>query len=37
MEGQGKLMFPNGDFYDGQFKANNFHGFGKYSCVEGDC
>ncbi len=28
--GQGKLTYPNGDFYDGQWEKNKKHGNGKY-------
>lgn len=30
MNGVGKLRYPSGDYYEGQFKDNNFHGAGKY-------
>lgn len=35
MSGIGKLIFPNGQFYEGSFKNNHFNGKGKYYSHDG--
>jgi len=34
-EGKGTLFYPNGDKYDGGWKADNYDGYGKLSGVNG--
>ena len=29
MDGYGRLIFVNGDYYEGEFKENKANGFGK--------
>lgn len=33
-EGKGKFKFINGDIYEGEFKNDKFHGYGKFICKE---
>ena len=35
-EGKGTFWIANGDQYEGEFRGNMFHGFGKYSWANGD-
>ena len=35
MHGFGKLVFSNGDVYEGQFKGSMAHGYGKYTHADG--
>ena len=36
MHGKGKLIFSNGDIYDGFFLDNKMHGKGKFLYANGD-
>ena len=33
--GKGRYVFRKGDLYDGQWKNDKMHGFGKYKCLNG--
>ena len=35
LQGKGKLCLPSGDFYEGEFCENQFHGIGKYTYSDG--
>ena len=37
MEGQGRLIFVSGDYYEGEFKENKRNGRGKYVFANGNC
>ena len=37
MEGQGKYLWPGGQFYEGEFLDNYKHGTGMWSDAEGNC
>ncbi len=35
MNGKGKLIYSDGDFYKGDWQYDLFQGYGKYTCENG--